>query len=420
MISRRTVLTGMVGFGALTTAGCRTHLPRARVVVVGGGFAGATCARTLKTLAPHLDVTLVEPQRTYTACPFSNLVLAGLRDMSEQQFTYDGVRAVGVKVVHDWVTELDSVRHVVRLRSGATLTYDRAVLAPGIDFRHDALAGYDEEAMQVFPHAWRAGVQTTALRDQLQAMPDNGTVAITVPESPYRCPPGPYERASLIAHYLKAHKPRAQLLVLDAKDQFSKQPLFTQAWAEMYASQIEWHGASDGGRVIEIDVATKTIATDFDTYRVDVGNVIPPQRAGNIAVQAGATDDSGWCPISAQSFASTRLDDVHVIGDAAIANAMPKSAFAANAQAKLAAIQIARLMAGSVLLDTKLINTCYSLVAPTYGISVAGVYRPDAERWPAIEGAGGTSPLQASTATRQQEAHYAHAWFDHITQQVFG
>ena len=392
----------------------------ARVVVIGGGFAGASCARKLREVAPQLQVTLVEPKTTYTACPFSNLVIGGQRTLGEQQFDYRGVAATGVEVVHRSAEDIDPVARRVRLDDGTQLDYDRLVMAPGIELRWDAVEGYSQSAAQRMPHAWQAGEQTTLLRRQLEAMADGGLVVITAPASPYRCPPGPYERASLIAAYLKRSKPRSRLLILDAKDNFSKKPLFLQGWQALYGDLVEWRGASDGAALASVDAADMRVYTDFDEFRPAVANVIPPQRAGAIARRAGVTDASGWCPITPLTFESALQSHIHVIGDAAIANAMPKSAFAANAQAGLCAVQVARLLAGEAPVDTTLINTCYSLVAPGYGISVADVYRPAEQSWKPVAGAGGTSALDADADVRRREAGYAASWFATITAEVFG
>jgi NADPH-dependent 2,4-dienoyl-CoA reductase/sulfur reductase-like enzyme len=388
------------------------------VVAVGGGFAGATCARELRRAG--LEVTLAEPNPTYTACPMSNAVIGGLRELSLQRFGYGALRREGIAVVHQAAVEIDAAGRRVVLGDGTVLGYDRLVLAPGIELRFDALPGYDERAAEWMPHAWQAGPQTQQLRERLEAMDDGGLVVLAVPASPYRCPPGPYERASLIAHYLKTRKPRAKLLVLDAKDSFSKQKLFQAAWRELYPGLLEWVPQSEGGTVISVDPAAGTLATDFETYAASVANVIPPQRAGRIARLAGAADRTGWCPIDPVSFESALLPGVHVIGDAAIAGAMPKSAFAANAQAKVCAAAVVELLQGRTPLPPKLINTCYSLVAPGYGISVAGVYVPVDGLLADVPGAGGTSPLDASPEARAQEALYAEGWFATATQEVFG
>ena len=392
---------------------------KARVVVLGGGFAGTTCARELRRVEPQLTVTLVEVNPTYTACPFSNSVIAGLRDIVAQRFGYEAVRAEGVAVVQDQARSVDAQRRLVSLNSGSTLGYDRLVLAPGIDFRWGALPGYDEAAAGSMPHAWKAGEQTLLLRRQLEAMADGGTVVISAPANPFRCPPGPYERASLIAYYLKSKKPRSKLIVLDAKDSFSKQRLFQAAWQQLYPGLLEWVSLSNGGKVTKVDPATRTLVTDFATYKADVANVIPPQRAGRIAEIAGVSDQTGWCPIDPITFESRLQTGIHVIGDAAIAGAMPKSAFGANAEAKVCAVGIAALLRDETPSSPKLINTCYSLVAPDYGISIAGVYHPLNGQLADVEGAGGLSPAEAPPDFRALEASYAEGWFRTITAETF-
>ena len=391
-----------------------------RVVVVGGGFGGATAARTLKTLAPTLSVTLVEPNATYTACPFSNTVLANLRAMDQQQFGYDSVTKAGVTVAQLSATAVNASARMVTLSDGSALPYDRLVLSPGIDFDWMAIPGYDEAASRIMPHAWKAGPQTVLLRQQLQNMDDGGLVVISSPANPYRCPPGPYERASLIAYWLKIWKPKSKLLILDSKDAFSKQRLFQNAWAQLYPGMIDWVSLSKGGKVTSVDPSTLTLVTDFGRHKAAVANVIPPQKAGAIAHQAGVADRTGWCPVEPVAFESTLQPGIHVLGDAAIMGAMPKSAFAANAQAKVCAAAIVNLLAGRKPQDPILINTCYSLVAADYGISVAGVYRPDKGVLADVPGAGGVSPLEVVGGFRGQEALYASSWFRTITAEVFG
>jgi sulfide dehydrogenase [flavocytochrome c] flavoprotein subunit len=391
----------------------------ARVVVIGGGFAGATCARFLKRVDPRINVTLVEASPTFTACPFSNVVIAGLRELPAQQFNYDKLRGDQVTVALTAATAVDAEGRAVTLANGNRLPYDRLVMAPGIDIRWDGLPGYTEAAAERMPHAWRAGAQTVLLRRQLEAMADGGTVVMSAPANPFRCPPGPYERASLIAYYLKTKKPRSKLLVLDAKDAFSKQRLFQNAWAALYPN-LEWVSLSKGGKVNSVEVGEMTLVTDFGRHKADVANVIPPQKAGRIAEIAGVADRTGWCPIDPATFESKLKPNIHVIGDAAITGAMPKSAFAANSQAKVCAVAVAKLIAGGKPDEPKLANTCYSLVAPEYGISVAGVYRPADGQLKEVEGAGGVSPADAPGSIRAQEAVFAHGWFNTITTEVFG
>jgi NADPH-dependent 2,4-dienoyl-CoA reductase/sulfur reductase-like enzyme len=391
-----------------------------RVVVVGGGFAGASVARALKRLDGKIQITLVEQSATFTACPFSNVVIAGLRELTAQQFGYDKIRADGITVAIATATGVNAQARNVTLANGTSLPYDRLVLAPGIDIRWDGLSGYDEAASAKMPHAWRAGEQTTLLRRQLEALEDGGLVVMSVPANPFRCPPGPYERASLIAYYLKTKKPKSKLLVLDAKDQFSKQRLFQNAWKELYPNHLEWVSLSTGGKVTAVDPGTNTLTTDFGKHSAKVANVIPPQKAGRIAELAGVTNNTGWCPINATTFESSLVPGIHVVGDATIAGAMPKSAFTANSQAKVCVAAVAALLAGREPPPAKLINTCYSLVAPDYGIEVAGVYHPVNNVLTEIQGSGGTSPVDAPKDVRATEAVYAEAWFRTITSEVFG
>ncbi len=422
--SRRSVLGGLAAGGVLAAIGFRVARAAGasapRVVVIGGGFAGASCARLVKREDSAIAVTLVEPNATYVACPFSNSVIAGLRQLDQQTFGYDKLRAYGIDVMHRRVTAVDAQRRSVRLDDGKDLAYDRLVVAPGVDLRFDAIPGYTQSAAEVIPHAWKAGEQTLLLRRQLEAMQDGGVVVMSAPANPFRCPPGPYERASLIAHYLKTRKPRSKLILLDAKDAFSKQKLFEAAWKELYPGMIEWVPLSFGGQVTRIDATTRTFVTEFGTHRADVANVIPPQRAAAIAQIAGVADQTGWCSVDPVTFESKSQPGVHVIGDAIIAGGMPKSAFAADSQARVCASAIVDLLRARTPAVPKLINTCYSLVAPDYGISIAGVYQPANGLLVDVRGAGGVSALDAPKSVRAQEATYAEAWFKTLTRSVFG
>jgi len=420
--TRREVLK-LAGAAPLAAVASRPSLAQSapRVVVVGGGFGGATCARYLKRADPDIRVSLVEPTSVFVTCPFSNAVLGGLRDLSSITFDYTRLHdADGVDVVEDKAARLDPVARNVTLAGGATLPYDRLVLSPGIAFRWDGLEGYDEAAAERMPHAWKAGPQTALLRAQLEAMDDGGVVAITVPEPPFRCPPGPYERASLIAHYLKTHKPRSKLLILDASDSFSKQDLFTAAWRELYPGMIEWLPRSQGGQVIRVDPEAMVLHTDFEEVPVAVANVIPPQCAAGIARAAGLDEGQGWCAVDGRTFESTVHPGVHLLGDAILAGAMPKSGFSANSQAKTCAAAIAALLHDRQPPEPALINTCYSLVAPDYGISIGGVYEVLDGEIVAIKGAGGLSPQDADRAFRKREADYARSWYANITADMFG
>jgi sulfide dehydrogenase [flavocytochrome c] flavoprotein subunit len=391
-----------------------------KVVVIGGGFAGATAARFLKRENRAITVTLVEASQTFTACPFSNTVIGGLRELRGQQFGYEKIAADGVTMVFQTATGVDAQGKSVTVSGGTQLPYDRLVMAPGIDLRWDGLPGYTEAAAATMPHAWKAGEQTLLLRRQLESMEDGGVVFIAAPANPFRCPPGPYERASLIAHYLKTRKPKSKVIILDAKDTFSKQRLFQNAWKELYPDHLEWVSLSQGGKVNAVDPAAKTLKTDFSEHKAAVANVIPPQRAGAIAQTAGVADRSGWCPIDPVTFESKLVPNIHVVGDAGIMGGMPKSAFSANAQAKACAAAVAKLLAGGTPAEPRLINTCYSLVAPDYGITVAGVYKPTNGLLADIQGAGGVSPAEAPRSARALEAQFADGWFKTITGEVFG
>ncbi|UCE75751.1 MAG: FAD-dependent oxidoreductase [Gammaproteobacteria bacterium] len=394
----------------------------ARVVIVGGGFGGATCAKYLRRFAPDIHVTLIERDTRFITCPFSNTVLGGLNDMDYISHDYSGLQEhYGIEVVHDSVTEVDAAAKRVSLTNGGKQQYDALVVSPGIDFRWDAIAGYDEKTAESVPHAWKAGTQTETLRRQLEAMPDGGVVIIAPPGNPFRCPPGPYERASMIAYYLKTTKPRSKLLILDAKDKFSKQPLFVQGWEALYPGMIEWIGGSDWGGIGRLDAANRTLYSTFDTpHKADVINLIPPQKAGAIAHAAGLVNADGWCPVDQRTFESTLHKDVYVIGDASVAGQMPKSGFAANSQGKVCAAALAAKFHAIDMPEPSYVNTCYSLVGPEYGISVAGVYRLVDGEIKSVEKSGGVSPIDADRQFRQTEARYAVGWYQSIVSDSFG
>jgi sulfide dehydrogenase [flavocytochrome c] flavoprotein subunit len=419
-VTRRNVVGAIAAAAAPLVLPCPSRAQSAaRIVVIGGGFGGASCARALRRIDPKLQLTLVEPNRTFTACPFSNQVIAGLREIEVQQFSYDLIAAEGITVIAEAAVRIDAKTRIVGLAGGQSLAYDRLVLAPGIDLKFDALSGYDEAAAKKMPHAWKAGEQTLLLRRQIEAMDDGGLIAFAVPAAPSRCPPAPYERASLIAHYLKTRKPRCKILILDAKDGFPQQRLFENAWKELYSGMIERVSLSQGGRVTSVDPVTNTIVTDFGNYTAQVANVIPPQQAGRIAAIAGAVDNTGWCPIDPVTFASKLVPDIHVIGDACIGGGIPKSASAANAQAKACAAAIAKLIAGLQPEMPRLLGACYNTVAPGYAFSLSGIYQPKDGMFAETEG-GGTSPVDAPREVRMREAHDALSWYQSITVEAFG
>ncbi|OAN51251.1 cytochrome C [Paramagnetospirillum marisnigri] len=390
-----------------------------RVLVVGGGFGGATAAKYLRLLDPSLRVTLVERNQRFVTCPFSNAVIAGLRDISTITHGYDGLRALGVQVIHAEVAAVDVAAKSVVLADGDKLSYDRLVLSPGIDFKWNT-PGYDQAASELVPHAWKAGAQTLLLRRQLEALEDGGLVVITVPGNPYRCPPGPYERASLIAHYLKIRKPKSKLLVLDSKDAFSKQGLFQEGWDKLYKGVLEWVPAAKDGKIVAVDAKTRTVESDLGTkHKAAVLNVIPQQTAGKLAIDAGLTDASGWVPVVPRTFQSTKAPDIHVIGDATVAAPMPKSGFVANAQAKVAAAAVVASMRGVDSPEPLWMNTCYSLLSPVYGITVAGVYRVIDGKLGEVPNSGGVSPKGATEQFRALEAAYAESWYANISKDIW-
>jgi sulfide dehydrogenase [flavocytochrome c] flavoprotein subunit len=396
----------------------------AGVVVIGGGFGGATAARYLRQFAPEINVTLIEPKQRFVTCPASNWVLGGERTQSFITHGYDNLRdRHGVNVVHDRVTSIDPDARKVTLQGGDTLDYERLIVSPGIDFR-DNVEGYDAAAMEAMPHAWHGGPQTALLRKQLEAMPDGGTVILAPPPNPFRCPPGPPERASMIAHYLKKYKPKSKVLILDAKEKFSKQGLFIEGWKQHYGygtdnAMIEWVPASSDGTVVSVDVASMQVKTGFGMQKGDVINIIPAQKAGAIAAQTGLTDDSGWCPVDHQTWESTIHSKIHVIGDAAIQSPLPKSGYAANSEAKVCAANVVQLLKGNAPIDPHWINTCYSLITPEHGISVSMVYDLVDGKVAKAAGAGGVSTSDDPTG-RALEAAYAVDWYRNITYDIFG
>ncbi len=419
LISRRRLGLGLGGF-ALEAVGLQAKArgqSAPRVVVVGGGAGGATCARYLAK--GGVAVTLVEPQARYTSCFGSNLYLAGWRDLRSLTHGYDKLVASGVVLAPERAVAVDAVGRTVRLAGGTSLPYDRLVMSPGIDLRYAAIEGYDEAAAEIMPHAWRAGAQTTLLRAQLEAMPDGGLFVVAAPPEPYRCPPAPYERASLVAAYFKRTKPRAKILILDAKDSFSKQALFEEGWRRHYPDMIEWVPGAFGGEVVAVDPAAMTVTTAAgDVHRADVANIVPPQAAGAIAREAGLADDTGWCPIRPAGMTSRRQPDIHVVGDAAIASAMPKSAFAANSQGKAVAMLIAAELTGATPLPARFSNSCWSSLAPGDTVKIGADYLPREARFESVDGF--VSQVGEDPALRARNRAEADAWYASVTADIFG
>lgn len=417
-------LTGagaVVTLGATSLAQAQGTAAKAHVVVIGGGFGGATCAKYLRLGDPSIKVTLIEPDKQFITCPFSNYVLAGFRTLPSITHGYDALRKkYGVQVIHDLATTIDVDKRKVRLKSGKVLGYDRLVVSPGIDIKWGAIRGYTDVAAIAMPHAWKAGSQTTLLRKKLQAMKNGGTFIMTAPANPFRCPPGPYERASVVAHYFKQHKPKSKIIILDAKDDFSKRGLFMDGWQKLYGDMIKWVPGAQGGAAKAIDTRKMTVETELETFKGDVINVIPPQTAGRVALLNRLAEDKGWCPVEPQTFESKKFAGIYVIGDAAIAGDMPKSGFAANSQGKIAAGAIIDALNGRKPADASYVNTCYSLLAPDYGISVAGVYRVTKDGVKSVPDSGGVSPKDADASFRAEEAKYAFGWYASITADSWG
>lgn len=397
-----------------------------KVVIVGGGTGGATAARYIKMADDTVDVTIIEPNEQYHTCYLSNEVLSGDRKIESITFGYDNIKAMGINLVHAAAEGIDAEKKKVTA-GGKKYAFDRCIVAPGIELLYDKIEGYSTEAAEKLPHAWKAGAQTTLLRSQLEAMPDGGTAVIVAPPNPFRCPPGPYERASQMAHYFKQNKPKSKVVILDSKQKFSKQGLFTQGWEKLYGfgtddAMIEWQPGPDAA-VVKADADAMTVETSFgDEVKADVINLIPPQRAGAIAQSSGLADDSGWCPVNKKTFESSIHAGVHVIGDACIATKMPKSAYAANSQAKVCAAAVVAMLKGEEPGTPSYVNTCYSIIGKDYGISVAAVYRlsEDGATIAGVKGAGGLTPMDASPEAHRREVEYAYSWFQNITSDIFG
>jgi len=394
--------------------------PKARVVVVGGGYGGAIAAKYIRMADPDIRVTLIERDSVYVSCPLSNEVLSGERDLKSLSFNYRGLSRRGISVIQDEIVEIDPVQRLVRGRTGGRYNYDKLILSPGVSFRWDAIEGMSEQVANTsIPHAWKAGSQTALLRKQLESMPDGGLCAIVAPPNPFRCPPGPYERAAQIALYFKHHKPKSKVMILDAKDAFSKQGLFQAGWKQNYGDMIEWVSGAQGGIIESIDPKTRTLVGTVEEFKADVVNLIPAQKAGALAETAGLTDASGWCPVNQQTFESSLHPNIHVIGDSAIAGAMPKSGYSANSQGKVCAAAVVAAVNGLPAPDPSYVNTCYSIIAPDYGISVAGVYELKDGKIVEVAGAGGLSPADADARTRAIEVQFALGWFRNITADMF-
>ncbi|MGH8173863.1 MAG: FCSD flavin-binding domain-containing protein [Rhodanobacteraceae bacterium] len=406
-----TALAGVAGVPPFARGAAK----RARIVIVGGGFGGSAYALAMRRLNPALDVTLVDPDDRYVTCPMSNEAIVGLCEMRTLIVTREGLRQAGVRFVRDRAVAIEGAQRRVRLDRGGTLAYDRLVVAPGIRFLWGTPEGYDEAAAERMPHAWKAGHQTGILAAQLHAMDDGGVVAISVPAGLMRCPPGPYERASLIADFLKRNKPHSKVLIFDANNRFPRQDIFETAWKALYPGLIEWIPVVEGGAVLRVDARASTLHTDRGAHRVAVANVIPPQAPDQIALDAGLCSGHGWCAVRPASFESESVAGVHVIGDACIADAMPKSASAALSQATQCARAIVASLEGNAAPEPDFSSVCYSLLAPGNALAIHGRFRV---REGHIREAD--EDAQAPSTGGADEAKRSEAWYAGIRKDSFG
>lgn len=404
----------LAGAGAATLA-VPTYLraqARPRVVVIGGGAGGATAARYIaKDSDGAIEVTLIDDSDSYTTCFFSNLYLGGYRDFQSITHSYDDlISNNGITKVTGIATEIDREAKIVRMEDGSEVPYDRLVVSPGIDFIWDSIAGYSEEAAEIAPHAWKGGPQTELLKQKLDALRDGQNVVMVPPVNPYRCPPGPYERASMIAHLFKERGFAAsRVIILDPKENFSKQGLFQEGWEKYYPGVVEWYGPDVIGEIVSVDVEAGTVETGFDIFEGALLNIIPAQKAGVIAEQAGLTDDSLFCPIEADSMRSTMDESIFVIGDASIAGEMPKSAFSANSQAKVAAMTIRAELSDARAFPARYSNTCWSLIATDDSVKVGAQYEPADGKITSVEGF--VSQPEETEEVRKATYEESESWY---------
>lgn len=418
--------TAVAGTGIFGASNKAFASSAAHVVVLGGGVGGSTFAKYLRFADPDVKITIVEQYPEYITCLRSNDVIVGMHTLDELTFNLDTIRSkYNVNVVIDKVIGADFDKKTVTTAKGTQLSYDRLVVSPGIDFKFEDYEGYTAEmAEDKFPHAYKAGPQTLELRRQLLAMPKGGTAIIAPPQNPFRCPPGPYERASFFAEYFKNHNPTAKLIVLDPKDRFTKDVPFKKAWERLYGYKtdnalIEWVSGSDGGRVAALHANEMMVETDGDDYKADLINIIPNQRAGKLAQQLGLTNQSGWCPIKRESMESQIQPGVYVLGDSSIADAMPKSGYSANSQAKVCAQAVADSLNGKTPGKAIYSNVCYSLAGENYGVSIAAIYEVrDGLIQPKGKSAG-VSPITDKPAQPILEAVYQKNWQREFVKDVF-
>jgi sulfide dehydrogenase [flavocytochrome c] flavoprotein chain len=418
-LKRRTFLASGAAASLALSAPAVLGQGRPRVIVIGGGCGGATAARYLaRDSEGAIDVTLIEPQRTYNTCFFGNLYIGGFWALEDTGFTYANLAKGGVNVIHEFATGVDRDAKTVTLGSGVTLPYDRLVVSPGIDFREDSVPGWSLAAQDVMPHAYKGGTQVALLKSQIEAMPQGGTFAMVAPPNPFRCPPGPYERISMVAWLLKQSNPTAKILLVDPKESFSKQALFEEAWNNHLPGMVTRIGPDFGAENVEVRPETMEVVIDGDVNKVDVCNVIPGQRAGNIAAMAGLTNEAGWAPVKPADMRSTMDENVWVLGDATQQGDMPKSGFSANSQAKVAVMAIRGELTGSQVFPARYANTCWSLLAENDGVKVGASYEPTEEKIASVESF--VSQTGEDAALRRQTFEESLGWYAGITSDMFG
>ena len=418
-LDRRSFVGSAAATAALLAAPAAIGQGRPRVVVIGGGAGGATAARYIaRDSKGAIDVTLVEPTRTYYTCFFSNLYIGGFKEVADIGHTYGQLAsAYGVNVVHDWAVGIDRAAKTVSLAGGGALSYDKLVLSPGIDFVEGSVEGWGLAAQNAMPHAYKAGSQSELLRAQVRAMPEGGVFAMVAPPNPYRCPPGPYERICMVAHHLKANNPTAKIIIADPKPKFSKMGLFQEGWGDYYSGMIDWIGPEFGGDKVSVDPAGMTVTIDGEETKVDVCNVIPAMKAGRIAEIAGVTDGN-WAPVSAYDMSSKADPDVHVLGDAAQQGDMPKSGFSANSQAKVCANAVRGALTGSKVFPARYSNTCWSLISTDNGVKVGASYEATDEKIAKTDGF--ISDTGEMAELRKATYEESEGWYSGITADMFG
>ncbi len=419
-LNRRTFLGTTIVAAATLSAPAVLGQARPRVVVVGGGAGGATAARYIaKDSKGAIDVVLIEPTRRYYTCFFSNLYIGDFREMESIGHGYGKLASdYGVNVVHDYAVGVDRDKRTVALAGGGSINYDRLILSPGIDFKEGSVPGWNLSSQRAMPHAYKAGSQTELLKTQIESMPEGGTFCMVAPPNPYRCPPGPYERVSMVAHKLKIGNPKAKILIVDPKPKFSKQALFEEGWQNYYGGMVEWIGPEFGGDKVEVRPDAMEVVVDGTVEKVDVCNVIPAMKAGHIAGAAGVANDAGWAPVVPANMQSREDENIYVLGDASQQGDMPKSGFSANSQAKVCAMAVRAELTKSKVFPAKYSNTCWSLIETDDGVKVGATYKPTEEKIAKVDGF--VSQTGEAASLRKQTYEESLGWYAGMTADMFG